>query len=136
MAGGDTVGSRRPRPLSPHIAIYRPIVTMVMSIMHRATGIMTIAGLVLVVGFLLGLAMGPESYATATAIYSSWLGRVVLVGFTWALIHHLLGGIRHLIWDLGRGFGNERYAMAWANVALSIVLTVVLWVVVVAVENL
>lgn len=135
MASEDTFGQRRPRPLSPHLQIYRPIITMVMSIMHRVTGMLNIAGLLLVVYLLVSIAMGPETYAAVSWLYSSVLGRVVLVGFSWSLIHHALGGLRHFMWDTIHGMGTERYAFAWANLVLSVVLTVVLWVVVIAVEN-
>ncbi|WP_420394476.1 succinate dehydrogenase, cytochrome b556 subunit [Acuticoccus sp.] len=134
MASADSEASRRPRPLSPHLSIYRPIVTMVMSIMHRATGIINVGGLLLVVGYLLAIASGPEAYGTAAALYSSWFGRVVLVAFTWSLIHHLVSGIRYFLWDFGLAFGPERYAMSWAALVAGIVLTIALWVGVVAME--
>ncbi|MEM0907311.1 MAG: succinate dehydrogenase, cytochrome b556 subunit [Pseudomonadota bacterium] len=135
MTSADTTpGARRERPLSPHLSVYRPIVTMVMSIMHRITGVMNVAGFVLVVGFLLATASGPEAYATASAIYGSWLGRVILVLFTWSLIHHMLGGVRHAVWDMGRGLGDVRYSMSWATAIGSASLTVLLWVVIMIVE--
>ncbi|UOM36362.1 succinate dehydrogenase, cytochrome b556 subunit [Acuticoccus sp. I52.16.1] len=134
MASADTEVSRRPRPLSPHLSIYRPIVTMVMSIMHRVTGMMNVAGLVLVVIYLLALAGGPESYEWANGIYSSWLGRIVLVAFTWSLIHHMLGGIRHFVWDTGHGFGDVRYDLARLTIFGSIILTTALWSLIVVLE--
>lgn len=136
MASEDTFGPRRERPLSPHLSIYRPIVTMVMSILHRVTGMLNVAGLLLVTAFLLGIAMGPEAYEAVTAVTSSWFGRVVLVGFTWSLIHHLLGGLRHLMWDFGKAFGDVRYAVAWANVVASVLLTAALWALVMFVEQI
>lgn len=108
---------------------------MVMSIMHRITGVMNVAGLVLVVAFLLAIASGPEAYETASAIYSSFLGRIILVAFTWSLIHHMLGGVRHAIWDTGHGMGEARYSLAWATLVGSIALTGSLWVIVIIVEN-
>jgi len=107
---------------------------MVMSIMHRVTGMMNVAGLVLVVAYLLALAAGPEAYESANAIYSSWLGRIVLVAFTWSLIHHLLGGIRHFIWDSGNGFGEARYNLAWLTITGSILITTALWALIVVIE--
>ena len=136
MASADTEVSRRPRPLSPHLSIYRPIVTMVMSIMHRATGIMNIAGLVLIVAYLLALAAGPESFEWVNGIYSSILGRIVLVAFTWSLIHHALGGIRHFIWDFGKMVGEARYDLAWATIVGSVLITTALWALVVVLENI
>ncbi|MCF3935901.1 succinate dehydrogenase, cytochrome b556 subunit [Acuticoccus sp. M5D2P5] len=136
MASADTEvsGGRRPRPLSPHLSIYRPIVTMVMSIMHRVTGMMNVAGLLLVLFYLLALAAGPEAFATANGIYGSWLGRIVLVAFTWSLIHHAVGGIRHFIWDTGHMLGEERYALSWMTVTISILVTTVLWALIVVLE--
>ncbi|MEM9220914.1 MAG: succinate dehydrogenase, cytochrome b556 subunit [Pseudomonadota bacterium] len=134
MATADFEASRRPRPLSPHLSIYRPIITMVMSIMHRMTGIMNIAGLVLVVGYVTALALGPEMFALANAIYGSWIGRIILVAFTWSLFHHMFGGIRHAVWDAGRGFGDVRYKMSWATLGGSLAATAILWVLVVVVE--
>ena len=125
---------RRPRPLSPHLSVYRPIVTMVMSIMHRITGMMNIAGLVLVVGYITALAMGQDTYALASAVYGSWLGRIVLVTFTWSLLHHMLGGVRHAIWDLGHAFGDVRYQLSWLTAIGSVSLTIILWMVIVVLE--
>lgn len=126
----------RPRPLSPHLSIYRPIVTMVMSIMHRVTGILNVGGLLLVTAYLLSIALGPEAYANASAVYGSWPARVILVAFTWSMIHHMLGGVRHAFWDVGRGMGHSsRVALSWGTVIGAVTLTVVLWVVVLIVEN-
>ena len=134
MASADTAARRRERPLSPHLSIYRPIVTMVMSIMHRVTGMMNIAGLVLVVGYIVALASGPEAYAWASGIYSSWVGRIILVAFTWSLVHHMFGGFRHFVWDTGRGQGEVRYQLTWLNLVGSILVTAVLWALVVVLE--
>ena len=134
MATAETDVKHRPRPLSPHLQIYRPIVTMVMSIMHRVTGIINVGGLLLVTGFLLAISAGPESYAWGASVYGSWWARIILVAFTWSLIHHLLGGLRHLVWDMGKGFGDVRYTFAWLNLTLSVLLTTVLWAVIVVLE--
>jgi succinate dehydrogenase / fumarate reductase cytochrome b subunit len=118
------------RPLSPHLQIYRPMLTMMMSIVHRITGAALYVGTLLLAWWLLAAASGPNAYATFQAVASSFIGRVVLLGYTWALIHHMLGGIRHLIWDTGRGFGpSEREWLAAANLVGSIAITVVLWIV-------
>lgn len=139
MANADTgaadgVQRVAERPLSPHLSIYRPIVTMVMSILHRVTGIMNLAGVVLVLAYLLALAAGPESYAYASELYGSWIARIVLVAFTWSLMHHMLGGVRHAIWDVGRGFGTVRYTLSWMTLAGSILLTAILWFLIVLIE--
>src|ERR1700688_5304841 len=89
------------RPLSPHLQIYRPMLTMVMSIVHRITGAALYVGTLLLAWWLLAAASGPNAYATFQAAASSVIGRGVLLGYTWALVHHMLGGIRHLIWDSG-----------------------------------
>ncbi len=118
------------RPLSPHLQIYRLTLTMAMSIVHRITGAALYVGTILLAWWLLAAASGPNAYATFQAVASSLIGRLVLFGYTWALIHHMLGGIRHLIWDTTRGLAPaEREWLARANLAGSIVLTILLWVI-------
>jgi succinate dehydrogenase / fumarate reductase cytochrome b subunit len=118
------------RPLSPHLTIYRPMLTMTMSIVHRATGIVLYGGSLLLAWWLLAAAAGPGPYATFQTAASGFIGRIVLFGYTWALIHHMLGGLRHLIWDTGRGFGAaEREWLVMANLVGSVVLTIMLWIV-------
>ena len=118
------------RPLSPHLFIYKPTLTMTLSIVHRITGAGLYFGTLLMAWWLLAAASGPTAYATFGAFMSSWLGRLILFGYTWALIHHMLGGIRHFLWDFGRGFGpQEREWLAHATLIGSIALTVVTWVV-------
>jgi succinate dehydrogenase / fumarate reductase, cytochrome b subunit len=116
------------RPLSPHIQIYRWQLTMVMSIVHRVTGGALYFGTLLLAGWLVALASGPGPFATAHAIAGSWLGLLVLFGYSWALIHHMLGGLRYFVWDFGYALGKPaRDQIALANLVLSIVITVVLW---------
>ena len=118
------------RPLSPHLQIYRPMLTMMMSIVHRITGGALYFGTLLLAWWLLAAASGPNAYAVFQSAASSIIGRIVLFGYTWALIHHMLGGVRHLIWDTGHGFGPaEREWLARANLVGSIALTVILWIV-------
>ncbi len=120
---------RAERPLSPHLQIYRPMLTMVMSIVHRITGAGLYFGTVLLAWWVTA-ASSPNAYAKVEWFMGTFIGRLVLFGYTWALIHHMLGGLRHLIWDTGRGFGpSEREWLAAANLVGSIVLTVVLWIV-------
>ena len=97
---------QRPRPLSPHLTIYRWPVTMASSITHRATGIALSAGTVVLAWWLICISNGPEAYQGFLALAVSPLGLVVLFGFTWSLAFHLLNGIRHLAWDLGYGFAK------------------------------
>ena len=118
------------RPLSPHLQVYRPMLTMMMSIVHRLTGGALFFGMLLLVWWLIAAASGPNAYAKVQWFLETLLGRLILFGYTWALIHHMLGGIRHFIWDLGYGFGEaERERLAVATLAGSTGLTVVLWVV-------
>ena len=118
-----------PRPLSPHLSIFRPLITMVMSIVHRITGAALYFGMVLLAWWLVAAASGPRAYAVANGFFSSWFGLLVLFGFTWALIHHTLGGIRHMIWDMGHGYSYAgRNGLAWATLIGSVVLTPLLWI--------
>ncbi len=118
------------RPLSPHLQIYRPMLTMMMSIVHRITGAALYFGTVLMVIWLIAAASGPSAFETAQSVYGSVLGQLVLFGYTWALIHHAFGGVRHLIWDVGLGFdAKSREFMALANLVGSIALTVLIWIV-------
>jgi succinate dehydrogenase / fumarate reductase cytochrome b subunit len=116
------------RPLSPHLQIFRPIFTMMMSIAHRLTGAALYFGSALLVWWLAAAATGPDYFAFVQAIFGSWPGQLVLFGLSWALLHHFLGGIRHLIWDTGRGFALPTVElMARLTLAGSILLTVALW---------
>jgi succinate dehydrogenase / fumarate reductase, cytochrome b subunit len=118
------------RPLSPHMTIYRPMLSMMMSIVHRITGGALYIGTLLLVWWLLAAASGPGAYAEFQSAAASFIGRIVLFGYTWALLHHMLGGVRHLIWDTGHGFGAaEREWLVRANLIGSIALTIILWVV-------
>ena len=118
----------RSRPLSPHILIYRWTITMTMSIAHRATGIANYAGMALLVIWLGAAAWGQEPLNMVNAIYGSWFGQVVRFGYYWSLIHHMLGGLRHFVWDFILGMeAGQREALAWANLIGSIVLTLLVW---------
>jgi len=117
------------RPLSPHLQIYKPIPTMVMSIVHRITGSALYVGTLLVAWWLIAAATNEEYFNFVSAIYGSWIGLLVLLGYTWALIHHMIGGIRHLIWDTGRGLEKDTTTkMAWASLILSVALTILVWI--------
>jgi len=120
--------SARPRPTSPHLSIYRFTITMAMSIVHRATGIANYAGTVLLAAWLVAAAWGEEPLGVVNAIYGSWFGLLVLFGYTWSLFHHMLGGIRHFVWDFGYGFEpGRREGLAWTNLIASVVLTLLVW---------
>jgi succinate dehydrogenase / fumarate reductase cytochrome b subunit len=121
------------RPLSPHLQVYRPQLTSILSISHRITGVALAAGAAMLAVWLLCLAGGRESYATANAVVGSLPGKIVVFGFTFALYYHLCNGIRHLFWDAGLGFELETaYASGKAVVAAAVALTIVTWVVVIA----
>ena len=116
------------RPLSPHLQIYRPMLTMMMSIMHRITGVALYFGVLLLVWWLISAASNDHYFGIVEGFFFHWTGRLLLFGFTWALIHHGLGGLRHLLWDTGRGFDLRVVEwLARANLAGSIVLTLALW---------
>jgi succinate dehydrogenase / fumarate reductase, cytochrome b subunit len=118
------------RPLSPHLQIYRPTLTMMMSIVHRITGAGLYFGMLLLAWWLISAASGPNSYAKFQWFMETLIGRLILFGFTWTLIHHMLGGIRHLIWDTGRGYGPvEREWLTLAGLIGSVGLTILIWVV-------
>lgn len=118
------------RPLSPHLMIYRRTITMVMSIVHRMTGVALYAGTVLFAWWLLAVAAGPEAYETFQWFMGSILGWVILGGFTWAILHHMLGGVRHLLWDTITAIDvTSARRVAWATVIGSATLTVLVWIV-------
>ena len=118
------------RPLSPHLQIYRPMLTMVMSILHRITGAALYFGIILLVWWLSAAATSDSYFDLVQGFFGHWFGRLVLFGFTWALVHHTLGGLRHLLWDTGRGFDLKMVEwMARANLAGSVVITLLLWII-------
>jgi succinate dehydrogenase / fumarate reductase cytochrome b subunit len=118
------------RPLSPHLFIYKPTLTMLMSIAHRITGASLYFGTLLLAWWLLAAATSPAAYAGIGAFMNSILGRLILFGYTWALMHHMLGGVRHLIWDTGRGFKIWQInTLSWLTIVCSIALTLAIWAV-------
>ncbi|WP_415714365.1 succinate dehydrogenase, cytochrome b556 subunit [Roseibium sp.] len=127
MSNADLRGNR---PLSPHLQIYKPILTMVMSILHRITGAALYFGTILLAWWLIAAAAGPAYFDFVNELYGSILGRLILFGFTWALVHHMLGGLRHFIWDMGAGFGKgSREWLAKATIIGSVSLTLILWII-------
>jgi succinate dehydrogenase / fumarate reductase, cytochrome b subunit len=118
------------RPLSPHLQIYKFMFTMVMSILHRMTGAALYAGTLLLAWYLVALATGQEGFSFTNWFFASWFGRLILFGYTWALFHHMLGGLRHFVWDTGRGFDPVwRERLAQLTLIGSIVLTLVVWLI-------
>lgn len=118
------------RPLSPFMIgpYYRPQLTSMLSITHRATGVGLAGGTLLLAGWLIALAGGPESYATYAGHVGAWYGQILLLGFSWALLYHLCNGIRHLFWDIGKGLDiPTAYKSGYAVVIVSAALTVAVW---------
>jgi succinate dehydrogenase / fumarate reductase cytochrome b subunit len=118
------------RPLSPHLQVYRPQLTSMLSILHRLTGVALAVGTLLLIYWLVAAATGPEAFAEAQRLIGSILGRLLLFGWSFALFYHLCNGIRHLYWDAGYGFELATvYRSGWLVVVASIGLTVASWAV-------
>ena len=133
MASAKTVDKR---PLSPHLQIYKPMLTTLMSITHRLTGAALYVGTLLVAWWLFAAATGPEYFDFFSGIANSKFGRFVIFLYTWALLHHMLGGIRHFIWDTGRGFELPTVELlARATIIGSLTLTFVVWAIAYAVRG-
>jgi succinate dehydrogenase / fumarate reductase, cytochrome b subunit len=128
MAEPKADRSRFDRPLSPHLQVYRPLINMVMSIVHRITGVALYFGTILLTWWLTAAAIGPDYFNYVSAIFGSLPGRIVLFGYTWALMHHMLGGLRHFVWDTGRGFDLATIdRMSWGTLIGSVLLTAAIW---------
>ncbi len=116
------------RPLSPHLQVYRPQITSTLSILHRLTGVALAAGTLLLTYWLVAAASGPEAFAAAQGLIGSFIGRLLLFGWSLALFYHLCNGIRHLIWDAGYGFEIEAATRSgWIVVGASAALTLATW---------
>ena len=125
---GQVLAQRR--PLSPHIQIYRPTLTMVMSITHRITGAALYVGTLLVAWFLIALIASPRAFSVVSAVYGSLPGQIILFLFTYAFFQHLMGGLRHFIWDMGYALDHpEREYLAQAGAVGAIALTVIVWLI-------
>ena len=130
MADADSGGVTRPRPTSPHLQVYALLINMVMSIVHRITGAALYLGSVLLAVWLIAAASGPEAFEQVNGFFGSVIGRLILIVYTWALLHHMAGGIRHLIWDTGRGFDLKTADfMCWTTLVVSVVLTALIWII-------
>lgn len=116
------------RPLSPHITIYRWPITMVSSILHRMSGVAMSIGLLVFAAWLMNAASGPDQYRQFEAAMSSIAGRVLLIAWTLAFFYHLANGIRHLVWDTGRGFEKtQANRSAWFVIIAAFALTAAFW---------
>ncbi|MBM6593554.1 succinate dehydrogenase, cytochrome b556 subunit [Microvirga pudoricolor] len=119
-----------PRPLSPHLQIYRMTWTMVMSVVHRITGLALYGGIALFAIWLVALASGPRYFDGVQWFFGSPVGILLLFVYTWILMHHMLGGVRHLVWDFGHGMEpGQRYNMARFTLVGSVSLTLLIWIV-------
>ncbi len=118
------------RPLSPHLQVYKFRITMAVSILQRITGSGLAVGLLVFTYWLAAAAYGPDAYATALALLTSWIGYLLLLGFTVALYFHLCNGIRHLFWDIGWGYEMETTtASSVAIIVGTVVLTALTWII-------
>ncbi|MBU95791.1 MAG: succinate dehydrogenase, cytochrome b556 subunit [Rhodospirillaceae bacterium] len=118
----------RTRPLSPHLQVYRPQMTSVMSILHRAAGVVLTTGTLIMAAWLVSLALGKEAYDVVVIVIGHPLGQFVLFGYSVALIYHALNGVRHLGWDLGFGLTIPQvYKNGQIVLFLTVVLTMGLW---------
>ncbi len=118
----------RERPLSPFVQVWRWHVTMAASIGNRVAGVALYAGALVLAGWALALASGPDAYAGYMAVLGSLPGKVVLFGLTFSLFFHLAAGVRHLVWDFGHGFApRTASATAWLAIAFGLVAAVAVW---------
>ena len=116
------------RPISPHLQVYKPQITSVLSIFHRITGVALTFGLILLVAWIFTLSLGEEYFEYFVMFIKSWLGLLILFGFTFALNYHLCNGIRHLFWDAGYGYEIETvHKSGLAVLVVSFVLTILIW---------
>lgn len=120
------------RPLSPHLQVYKPQLTSILSITHRATGVFLSVGALFVVYWLYAVAKGPESLAVAQGVAASLPGQLVLLGMTFSVFFHLANGLRHLAWDAGWGLElKQAYQSGWLVVIFSLIATVLCWLVII-----
>ena len=121
----------RQRPLSPHLQIYKPQLTSILSILHRATGVALSIGSVILVSWVVALSLGETAYSSYLMIINNWFGKLVLIGFTFGLFYHLSNGIRHLFWDAGYGYDLKQAYNSGALVVISsLTLTAITWFIV------
>lgn len=119
---------QKERPLSPHLQVYKPQLTSMLSILHRGFGIFLTLGTLLLVCWLAAIAAGPAEFARYQAFASHWVVMLLMLGWTFALFYHLLNGIRHLFWDIGRGFElSTLYRSGWLVLGGATVMTVITW---------
>jgi len=131
MAEAKPIAGTRPlapKPMSPHLSIYRFKINMILSIMHRVTGIINYFGSLILAIWIVSAATSENAFNTISSYLATPLGLLILIGFTWSVMHHMLGGIRHFIWDVGWGFSKKAVKfLSWASLFGSITLTAIIW---------
>ena len=121
----------RQRPLSPHLQIYKPQITSILSILHRGTGIALSIGSIILVSWIVALTLGEKTYLMYSNLINNWFGKFIIFGFTFALFYHLSNGIRHLFWDAGYGYDlKHAYISGVAVIISSLLLTSMTWLIV------
>jgi len=121
----------RPRPLSPHLQVYKPQLTSILSILHRGTGIVLSIGSIFLVSWILVLTLGESAYQIYSQLINNWFGKLVIFGFTFGLFYHLSNGIRHLFWDAGYGYDlKDAYISGFAVIFSSLSLTLITWLII------
>lgn len=129
MSDGKLTPTSRPRPLSPHLDVYKPQYTSMTSIFHRATGAFLSIGSVLIVLWLWAAAYNPEYFVSLSQCFASLPGQIILIGFTIAFYYHLANGVRHLVWDAGIGYSlPAAYRSAWMVILFTVVCSALTWV--------
>lgn len=124
----DATGAPRPRPLSPHVQVWRWHLTMATSILHRATGSALYGGALILAAWAVSLAVGPEAYGVVMGLLGSPLGKLALFGLTLSIFYHLGNGLRHLMWDTGAGLEVKKAnASAIGVLAFTVVATLAVW---------
>jgi len=115
-------------PLSPHLQIYRWHISSLLSITHRISGIINLFSLILLFFWLVALSLGENNYELFLLVINSFIGKFILIGFTWSMIFHILSGIRHLVWDMGYGFEIKTANISGiVIITSSLILTVIFW---------
>ncbi len=121
--------SQAQRPLSPHLLIYKPQLTSLLSVTHRGTGLALCVGTIPLVWWLFAAATSDAGFNLAQEFWYSWIGRLMLLGWSWSLFYHLCNGIRHMCWDAGWGFELKTvYRSGWIVVWSSVILTLLAWI--------
>ena len=121
----------KPRPLSPHLQVYKPQLTSILSILHRGTGIVLSIGSIFLVSWILVLTLGESAYQIYSQLVNNWFGKLVIFGFTFGLFYHLSNGIRHLFWDAGYGYDlKDAYISGFAVIFSSLSLTLITWLII------